>query len=133
MSKEDPFEELQDECYICFEPCKTKAPCHCQTYVHKKCLRQFQETSGNYETCMICLQPYQHPHKNLKKYFFYTFSAGLMYIATGMIGTFIWDISSDHTIQVEPPWSIKHFLAAVVASAVIVFLYSIVIRYRITV
>jgi len=133
MSKEDPFEELQDECYICFEPCKTKSPCHCQTYVHRKCLRQYQETSGNYETCMICLQPYPKPHNILKKYISNTIFSVIMYIATGIIGTFIWDISSNHTIQFEPPWSIKHFLAAVVTSVVIIFLYFIVIRYRIPV
>ena len=44
---------LQDECYICFEPCNTKSPCNCKMIVHTKCLQEYMDFN-KCTACSIC-------------------------------------------------------------------------------
>lgn len=55
---------IENECYICFDPCETLSPCLCNTYVHKKCLQIFLKKRSNGNTCMQCDQPYKFKKKS---------------------------------------------------------------------
>jgi phage baseplate assembly protein W len=47
------------ECYICLKACKNKSRCDCQSFVHAKCLKKWNQFSKT-TNCTICrgiLQP----------------------------------------------------------------------------
>lgn len=130
MANEDPFEELHDECYICFEQCNKKSPCKCNTYVHTKCLEKYKEASGNYEYCNICLEQYEK--KDYKpKIIKYAVLIVILYISTGIVGQIIYKLFAQDVIVIYPPWSLEHFLSSIIGIAVIAFLYSLTNRNRI--
>ena len=44
-----------NKCYICFDPCDTKSPCECDTYVHMLCLLKFaKKNNKQIIVCTIC-------------------------------------------------------------------------------
>jgi len=132
MSKEDPFEELVDECYICMEVCSTPSPCLCENFVHKKCLHTFREMSGN-EHCTVCLAKYTHAKPNYKKIVLKSALFLALYMLAGIIGQLVWDAMSHISVEIKPPWSSEHFLGAVAIGSIILFGNSFVNRYRISV
>ena len=132
MSKEDPFEELVDECYICMEVCSTPSPCLCENFVHKKCLHTFREMSGN-EHCTVCLAKYTPAKPDYKKIVLKAALFLALYILAGIIGQLIWDAMSHISVEIKPPWSSEHFLGAVAIGTIILFGNSFVNRYRISV
>ena len=62
MSKlvEEDLEQhiIDQECYICFEPCDQKAPCACNKKCHPACHRKF---NADRQQCEVCLAYYKNP------------------------------------------------------------------------
>tara|TARA_B100001094_G_C17934173_1_gene672240 strand:+ start:335 stop:790 length:456 start_codon:yes stop_codon:yes gene_type:complete len=60
---------IEKKCYICFDPCDTKSPCNCDTYVHMVCLIQFaKKNNKNIVSCTICKQNIKEIKELNKKY-----------------------------------------------------------------
>lgn len=111
-SPEDPFEELQDECYICLYPCTEESPCKCQTVVHRKCLQDFRD-STNQDACTICLDKY--PSTPPKSYIFAKIVFIILsYIVAGVIGQVLYTALSNEPLDIKPFWSVYHIIPAVV-------------------
>ena len=125
---EDPFHELQEECYICFEPCKTKSPCKCERFVHKKCLEDWTLKS-NSDSCTECLEKYQLEHKRYRRLNIVALTV-LLYIIFGILGQLSYDLFQQSRIQLSYPWSIEYFLSSLMMGGFFVFLYGMVKRYR---
>lgn len=125
---EDPFHELQEECYICFESCKTKSPCKCERFVHKKCLEEWTAKS-NSDSCTECLEKY---HQNYKRYnrLYIVALIILLYIIFGILGQICYYLFQNRRIQMSYPWSIEYFLSSLMIGGFFVFLYGMVKRYR---
>ena len=124
MSLEE-FQEIQDECYICFEPCKNKSPCNCERFVHEKCLADWRQHSEN-DHCTECLEKYPIKKKRLH-YFLYLI---LMYLIAGFLGQFFYEIASNKTVSFFVPWSEEFFLSAFCVLMLSILVYAIVWRYR---
>lgn len=62
MSKlvEEDLEQhiIDQECYICFEPCDQKAPCACNKKCHPACHLKF---NADRQQCEVCLAYYKNP------------------------------------------------------------------------
>jgi hypothetical protein len=60
MSYVDLEKNVDHECFICLETCKTPTPCKCHMFVHKDCLQQYLFES-QITHCKICTAPYVTP------------------------------------------------------------------------
>jgi hypothetical protein len=126
-SIEDPFHELKDECYICFEVCQNKSPCKCERYVHDKCLADWRQRSDS-DHCTECLEKYTI--KKRKACCCYVIYLILMYAAGGLLGQFVYEIVKNEPIDVSAPWSFPYFLSASCFVCVCAFVYVCTLRYR---
>lgn len=126
-SIEDPFHELKDECYICFEPCQNKSPCKCERYVHEKCLADWRQRSDS-DQCTECLEKYTI--KKRKPWCCYVFYLILMYATGGLLGQFVYEIVKNEPINISAPWSFQYFLSASFFVCVCVFAFVCTLRYR---
>jgi hypothetical protein len=122
---ENPFMELSDECYICFESCQTQSPCNCTTFVHQKCLQEFITYSGKTQ-CQICLQIY--PDKDdlydIEKMVKITLAIVFTYTVSGIVGQIIFQELTHQPVEIKPPWDIQYILAAIVISCLAFFSYT---------
>ena len=119
MKSDDPFEELTDECFICFNPCKTPTSCNCNQYVHSKCLQEFINTSGHTQ-CMVCLQPYTSINPWFKRITNLILLVAL-YLVCGIIGQFILTAMGHTTLNIQPPWSSSYFFCGIAIMSILLF------------
>ena len=132
---EDPYAELVNECYICFDPCSKQSPCNCNTFVHPKCLQKYIKHSGS-TSCEICLATYPEKKKCCQDFFahrsltFVIITFFAFYTITGITGQLIIDEITHNSIEIKPPWHLKHILAAIIISSLIYFAYAFVKRTR---
>jgi len=132
MISEDPYKEIDNECYICLESCTTKSTCHCNTHVHPHCLSTFQQLSGKDTHCDICLEPYTHPKSWKKAWLFtllivYCFTGFIVYCFTGFIGQLIFTMGNS---ALQVPWSLQHLLCSIVICIISFLFYHIVMKCR---
>ena len=52
-----------DVCYLCLEPCNTKSPCKCKSYIHPRCLIKIKR-QWNSDKCACCMQ-YFNPERRI--------------------------------------------------------------------
>lgn len=120
------YEKLDTECYICFEPCKTKSPCECKTYVHRKCLDTFLSHT-DHSNCTICRRPLIRPLNRWKPAFCILGAVICSYFLMGFIGQILFDWWADTSVRIEPPWTLKH-IAGVTTVGFIIFLIAIFVK-----
>lgn len=125
---EDPFHELQEECYICFEPCQTKSPCKCERFVHKKCLKDWRDKSNN-DACTECLEKYP-PDRNPNR-LHSCMLAVVLYIIFGIFGQLCYELFQKQSIRLTVPWSIEYFISSLMVGGLFVFIYGLIKRYRV--
>ena len=126
MQSENPFEELNGECFICMEECNTPTKCACNLFVHKECLDEFIQKDGR-DTCSICQQKYPTNHctYSYKDIFKIILGCIFVYLISGIIGEFLFAVINNKTLVIHSPWTLEYFIGALCITLLLFFIKSI--------
>lgn len=98
-------------------------------------MEDYIEHSGS-RMCRICLEPYPQKENYCQKKIsdrsigFVIIAIIAIYTIAGIAGQIIFDELTHTTVEIKPPWHLKHVLAAMLVTCLICFTYAFVRRTR---